>query len=74
VADDLYLRYQLDIAESVEAGVEEAADDSGGFVLGDDGGAGDDGSGLKVAAVVDRDLYELARIRVKNRPAARWLG
>ena len=64
---------ELDIAEGVDARVEQAADDSRGFVFDDDRGAWNEGAGLKVAAVVDRHFDELAGLRVEDGAAARRL-
>src|SRR5258708_23292910 len=46
--------------EANAARVEEAAHHGRGFVLGDDGGAGDAGAGLEVGAPMDRHLDRLA--------------
>src|SRR6266446_905352 len=65
---------ELDIAEGVDAGIEEAADDGRGFVLDDDCGAGDDGAGQQVAALVDRHVDELAGLGVEDRAMPRLGG
>src|SRR5216683_2037575 len=52
--------HQMNIAETIDARVEEAAHHGRGLVLGDDGGAGDAGAGLEVGAPMDRYLDRLA--------------
>ena len=70
---------QFDIAEGIDPGVEEAGEDGRGFVLDDDGGAGDERAGFEIPAFVDRYVDELAGFGVEHRAGASgsgrvWLG
>src|SRR6516162_11241150 len=65
---------QLNIAESVDLRVEQAADDGRGLVFDDDGGAGDKGAGSEIAALVDRDFDKLAGLGVEDGADPRGLG
>ena len=65
---------ELDVTEGVDAGVEGAADDGRGLVFDDNGGTGNNGAGLEVAAVVDCDLDEFACFWVEDGANARRLG
>ena len=40
-----HMAKEFNVAESVDAGVEETADDGRGFVLDNNGGAGNEGAG-----------------------------
>jgi hypothetical protein len=65
---------QLDVAVGVDGCGEEGGDYDGGFVFGDNGGAGDLGAGAQGVAVVDRDRDEFARFGVEDRAVAGGLG
>src|SRR5579863_2799131 len=62
---------QLDVAEGVDPGVEEAADHGRGLVLDDDRWAGDDRTRRERGALVDRHLDEIRAVGVEHRAAAR---
>src|SRR5216684_7971200 len=52
--------HQMNIPETIDARVEQAAHHGRGLVLGDDCGAGDAGAGLEVGAPMDRHFDRLA--------------
>src|SRR5580693_750734 len=65
---------EFNVTEGVDAGLEGAADDGRGLVFGDDGGTGDEGAGLEIAAVMDCDLNEFAGLGIEDGADARGLG
>src|SRR6516225_1087095 len=65
---------QLDIAKRIDAGIEEAADDSRSLGFDDDGGAGDQGTRAQFAPLMDRHVDEFTRFGVENRARALGLG
>ena len=65
---------EFNVAERVDASVEQAADDGRGFILDNNGGAGNVGAGQQIAALVDRYLDELTGFGIEDGAAARGLG
>jgi hypothetical protein len=65
---------EFNVTESVDAGVEGAADDGRGLVFSDNGGTGNEGAGIEVAALMNCDLDEFAGLGIENGADARGLG
>ena len=65
---------EFNVTEGVDAGVEGAADDGRGLVFSDNGGTGNKGAGIEVAALMDCDLDEFAGLGIENGADARGLG